>query len=611
MAMYRTRKSAASAFYSVKGGGDANLVEFLPPDFPVVEIDDPGNDLTWVHVRKFFNNVAGGEGWIARADLEVAKPPSLSQDIDLDAFVTAAIDTELYFNVRDDIAPFYADADYLLALANIESGTKNLSGQGPLADRFGPFCLSQAEWAAFLASGFADASFTEFDSIWPSAQVDCAAYQMHDLAAALSSLQAQAGVGDAGNPYLPRHGELLRARMIGTQLSFKMQRMLKDDQGNMLISDFLSANGLSEQEIAALLKYRIGFMRNGGTEDGDPLTLKGFSDKCAEVLNAELKTAFDRIKTYRPDAIETPATSSAPWMDKARLEMNAGISENTPEGRQRIAQYFTSTGTNGTASTPWCGAFVAWCLDQGGGAIKQSVDPIRPRAAAAAAWRNWGDMEINLKDAPPVGAVVLIAASKETNDISHVGFFKSYDDGARAVTLLGGNQSNKVCEVPFKAADVVSIRWKNDLPRQQAVTVAGGNPIPAGREAMARIVVNEFAAAGYGTMHQIVALANAIAESGLDPKKPGDGGISIGLFQCNMKKGAGVGHKKSDLEEPTYNTRVIIAVANRHGDFAKATTIDTAVDIFVRKVEITKDQPGDIVKRRKIAKQLSASLIAG
>lgn len=610
MALFRTRKEDFVKLYSVKGGGDSNFLEYLLPDIPVIEVGDPANDLNWVHIREFVNNVAGAEGWVHRTDVVVASAQNQRTDIDLDAFVTAALNAELSFNSKAKITPFYVDADYLLALANIESGTKDLADQGPLANRFGPYCLDQADWDAFLASGFADPSYTKFSGMLPLAQVDCAAYQMYSLAKSISDLQAASGVGTVQDPYLPRYGELLRARIIGPELTVKMQQMLKSDQGTMLLPDFLKT-GISPGEADAMLKYRCAFMRTGGTESGDPLTLKGFNDKCAEILNDELKTAFDRIKTYRPDAIQSPATTAAPWLGIAQREMASEVSESKQAGRQRIAEYFTSTGTKGTADTPWCAAFVAWCLDQCGGSIRASVDPLRQKAASAAAWRDWGDVEISLRDDPPTGAVVLLAAGKDTNDVSHVGFFKTFGDGKRSVTLLGGNQSNKVCETSFKAADIIAIRWKNDLPAKGAVEIVAGAPIPAGREDIARIVVSEFAAAGYAPMQQIVALANAIAESGLDPKLPGDGGNSFGLFQCNMKNGEGAKHRKTDLQDPTYNTRVIIAAANRYGDFANATTIDAAVNVFVRKVERTKDQDGDVAKRKKIAKQLYAGLLHG
>lgn len=50
--------------------------------------------------------------------------------------------------------------------------------------------------------------------------------------------------------------------------------------------------------------------------------------------------------------------------------------------------------------------------------------------------------------------------------------------------------------------------------------------------------------------------AIALAESNGNPGAVGDGGISIGLYQNNMKNGRGYGHTKEQLLDPEYNTRL-------------------------------------------------------
>ncbi|MGT2445910.1 TIGR02594 family protein (plasmid) [Ensifer adhaerens] len=607
MASFQTKHP--SPFYRVKGGAGSDIIEILARSFPLVEVADTNSDLTWVKVAKFFNNIVGEQGWIERANLNVVDAPQPLPDIDLEIFTEEVLSVEFVFNRKQGVAPFFADADYLLALANIETGIRNTTSLGPRSDRIGPFALSSDEWAEFLASEFTEEGFDPFDIASPLHQVNCAAFQMRSAAQQLSALQALEGVGSLENPYLPRFGELLRARMIGVDRTFEMQKRLKSGNGDQSLPEFLSATGMASDEVTALLNYRRLFMRSGGTMSGDALTLKGFHDKCAEVLNAELSTAFERIRKFVPEAIETPAnTAHSPWMVSAKSELVAKISEDDAAGRQRITGYFDATGTNGTADTPWCAAFVAWCMAQGG--VKASYDHIRSRAAAAASWREWGDVDINLKDNPPVGAVVVLAPSRETDNISHVGFFKSYDDGARLVTILGGNQSNRVSEVPFKAADVVAIRWQSIRAATSAIVVVPGSPIPNGREDIAQIIVEEFAAAGYGIIQQIAALANAIEESGLKPTARGDGELSVGLFQCHTTKGEGIGHAIEDLEDPHYNTKVIIKAANRYGAFANANSIEDAVDVFVRRVERPKHKEAEIKERTKVAKKLASRLLA-
>ena len=607
--MARFTTKFPTPLFSKKNGNNLDIIEFLPPSFSLIQVDDAASDLDWVFVAKFFNDIVGARGWVERKLVVSGPDVAPSPDIDLETFTEEVISVEYVFNRQDKIAPFFIDADFILALANIETGIKNLVGLGLMGERIGPFALNETEWADFLASGFAPVGFDPLDIGSPLHQVDCAAYMMHLSAKTLSALQAAAGNGSADDPYLPRLGELLRCRFIGAQRTFDMQEKLKNGSGDEPLPDFFAAGGMDIAEIKATLDFRCKFMRMGGIQSGDPLTLKGFHDKCAATLNTELSAAFELIKKHVPEAIETPSQSGqSPWMTIARAELAAKISEGDVAGRQKIATYFTATGFNGNADDKWCGAFVAWCMQQSGDEGAESYAAIKNRAASAAAWREWGDVDINLKNSPPVGAVVLLSPSRETDDVSHVGFFKSYDDDQRMVTILGGNQSNKVCEVPFKAADVVAIRWKNLLAAQGAVQIIPGAPIPAGREDIAAIIVNEFARAGYGRIQQIAALANAIKESSLNPTARGDGSLSIGLFQCHTTKGAGIGHRIGDLEDPTYNAGVIIGVANKYGKFADASTIEKAVDIFVRYVERPKHKEAEIADRTKIAKKLAALL---
>ena len=77
---------------------------------------------------------------------------------------------------------------------------------------------------------------------------------------------------------------------------------------------------------------------------------------------------------------------------------------------------------------------------------------------------------------------------------------------------------------------------------------------------MAQKIVQRFADEGFGVVQQASALANAIAESGLDPsiKAAGDED-SWGLFQLNHQAGLGVGHTIAKLTDPDENIGIIIS----------------------------------------------------
>ena len=132
-----------------------------------------------------------------------------------------------------------------------------------------------------------------------------------------------------------------------------------------------------------------------------------------------------------------------------------------------------------------------------------------------------------------------------------------------------------------------------------------GKPIPKGREAIAQKIVAAFAARGLGKFQQAAGLANAIAESGLDPgSHAGKGEDSFGLFQLNRHGGLGQGHDPSELIDPDSNIAIILKEAMRHSDFTQAASLDQAVSAFVSKVERPHDIPGEIAKRLGIARQL-------
>jgi hypothetical protein len=132
---------------------------------------------------------------------------------------------------------------------------------------------------------------------------------------------------------------------------------------------------------------------------------------------------------------------------------------------------------------------------------------------------------------------------------------------------------------------------------------------PQARRDMANLIVTSFAAAGFGKLQQVTAVANAIAESNLNPKAhsrpPED---SVGLFQLNRGRGLGAGHSAAELEDPAKNIAIIIAEAQKPSisDFKNATTLKDAVAAFVSDIEKPANKAGQILKRLGIAKTLIA-----
>ncbi len=122
------------------------------------------------------------------------------------------------------------------------------------------------------------------------------------------------------------------------------------------------------------------------------------------------------------------------------------------------------------------------------------------------------------------------------------------------------------------------------------------------KAAMANLIYDRFREAGFSDVQARAAVANAQAESGLDPNAHNTRGEdSVGLFQMNRKGGLGQGYTVEELKDPENNIALAIDAAKKSRNFRNATTIESATEAFVRDVERPKDKEGAISKRTKIA----------
>ena len=133
--------------------------------------------------------------------------------------------------------------------------------------------------------------------------------------------------------------------------------------------------------------------------------------------------------------------------------------------------------------------------------------------------------------------------------------------------------------------------------------------IPAGREAMAKLIISKFAAANYGSLQQAAALANAIAESALDPSAEAGGGEhSYGLFQLNNVDGVGIGFSADELKVPDRNIDIMLdhmaSMPTADTAFRAALTLGEAVRVFVVEFERPANPQVQIARRLSIAKDL-------
>lgn len=132
------------------------------------------------------------------------------------------------------------------------------------------------------------------------------------------------------------------------------------------------------------------------------------------------------------------------WFEIAKREMATGVKEIPgSQHNPRIVEYHQSTTLHATNDeTPWCSAFVNWCIQQAGLKGTQS--------ASSGSWLHWGQ-EINQ---PCPGCIVICKG--------HVGFY--YQEERGQILLLGGNQSNQVKISPYSRNKILSYRWPAEIP---------------------------------------------------------------------------------------------------------------------------------------------------
>lgn len=112
--------------------------------------------------------------------------------------------------------------------------------------------------------------------------------------------------------------------------------------------------------------------------------------------------------------------------------------------------------------TPWCGVFVAHCMQEAG-------LPIPKFWMRAKAWAEWGT-----RLASPVPGCVVVFERKGGG---HVGFVVGRTS-SNLLMVLGGNQGNRVSIAPFESSRVIGYFWPAGVPlpleRRMPVMTATG-----------------------------------------------------------------------------------------------------------------------------------------
>lgn len=159
-----------------------------------------------------------------------------------------------------------------------------------------------------------------------------------------------------------------------------------------------------------------------------------------------------------------------PWLPIALAEFGVREYPGEDDNNPRILEYMSClrrTTESSRDETPWCSAFVAWCLMQGG---------IRHQATAVA--RSWLN-QLETIHVPRLGCVAVFWRKKKDSWMGHVGFVVGA--WGNTILLLGGNQGNQVSVLPYSSKRILGFRFPDmSAPRsrrfqapQEVCTVIG------------------------------------------------------------------------------------------------------------------------------------------
>src|ERR1700736_860471 len=157
----------------------------------------------------------GIAGWVLGAHCEVAE--EVRVELKIDGFVRTSLMLERQFNLMETTAPWFANAEYVIARAIIETSLSNAGQKIPGSNAVGPLQVSADEWAALLKDGGAFAEgLTEADRDDPQLQVYAAIFRMHADAQAFSNINEQKGVDPSDKGYLPTYLDLLHSYLLNS-----------------------------------------------------------------------------------------------------------------------------------------------------------------------------------------------------------------------------------------------------------------------------------------------------------------------------------------------------------------------------------------------------------
>lgn len=202
----------------------------------------------------------------------------------------------------------------------------------------------------------------------------------------------------------------------------------------------VTASALNLRETPSLDGNIIAILERGDVVD----SIESSSDGYWQKVSCNAGVGWAAFKYLQP-VVDGAQVAAFPWFDVALKEL--GVAEIAgPGDNPRIVEYLRSTSLGGDMAsndeTPWCSAFVNFCVEKAGFAGTDS--------ASARSWLNWGRQA----DAPVAGCIAVFTRGAPPS--GHVAFYVS--ETADQIKVLGGNQGNKVCYGHYPKSRLLSYR---------------------------------------------------------------------------------------------------------------------------------------------------------
>ena len=235
----------------------------------------------------------------------------------------------------------------------------------------------------------------------------------------------------------------------------------------------LAAGKPSQRAMATLFLVKLALAGKGHTPSLAELDKLARSRRLNQLIDWDT-TARHPIETLdgaqldvmRQSSASTIERSSARWLDWAFGEL--GQTEEDREAvdasNPRIVEYLRA-GNGGTPlgdATSWCGAFIAWVIQQYNGESPAQALPAAPGSALAAdSWKTWG-AAVTPAEAQP-GDVAIFHQNLQTRSGFHVTWvFRKEADGR--LYVIGGNQGDGCVSLAIRGGDedpVVAVRRRS------------------------------------------------------------------------------------------------------------------------------------------------------